>query len=276
MFPQHGFIDTITDFSGVNHDSALAKIFINPYAAVPSMHCAFALMIGVTGVAVCRHWWSKACWALWPLLIAWVVIVTANHYWVDVGARLDGRGRRGRWSPSGCWPAPGPRPGPGAPPRRRRRPRPEPTALATARDRSLTAMESSAPPRAPGGRRNGRQRPQRPGASLLRPRAPDRVAADPERDLDGRPDRQPGRRRPGHPAPLLPRRRRLHPRLGDGHARRPLLADVGQGDAVRRLPRLDPGPDRGGDRARRGRRLLRRHAAKTSPRRCAWSPCSAR
>lgn len=83
MFPEHGFVDTITDFSQVNHDSAIAKIFINPYAAVPSMHCAFALMIGGTGVAVCRHWWSKAWWAFWPLLISWVVIVTANHYWVD-------------------------------------------------------------------------------------------------------------------------------------------------------------------------------------------------
>lgn len=83
MFPEQGFLDTITDFSNVNHDSALAKIFINPYAAVPSMHCAFALMIGGTGVMVCRHWWSKAIWAFWPVLICWVVIVTANHYWVD-------------------------------------------------------------------------------------------------------------------------------------------------------------------------------------------------
>ena len=49
MFPEHGFVDTITDFSNVNHDSTLAKIFINPYAAVPSMHCAFALMIGMHG-----------------------------------------------------------------------------------------------------------------------------------------------------------------------------------------------------------------------------------
>ena len=47
------------------------------------MHCAFALMIGGTGVVVCRHWWAKAWWAFWPILIAWVVIVTANHYWVD-------------------------------------------------------------------------------------------------------------------------------------------------------------------------------------------------
>jgi membrane-associated phospholipid phosphatase len=85
MFPAHGFVDTITDFSNVNHDSTLAKIFINPYAAVPSMHCAFALMIGATGFMVCRRWFSKAFWAFWPVLIAWVVIVTANHYWVDVG-----------------------------------------------------------------------------------------------------------------------------------------------------------------------------------------------
>jgi len=84
MFPEHGFVDTITDFSNVNHDSTLAKVFINPYAAVPSMHCAFAAMIGVTGVRVCRNWWSKAWWAVWPLLIAWVVIVTGNHYWADV------------------------------------------------------------------------------------------------------------------------------------------------------------------------------------------------
>ncbi len=84
MFPEHGFVDTITDFSGVNHDSTLAKIFINPYAAVPSMHCAFAMMIGCTGAIVCRNRFAKAFWAFWPLLIAWVVIVTANHYWIDV------------------------------------------------------------------------------------------------------------------------------------------------------------------------------------------------
>ena len=84
MFPEDGFVDTITEFSGVNHDSTLAKIFINPYAAVPSMHCAFALMIGATGVGVCRTRLAKSFWAIWPLLISWVVIVTGNHYWVDV------------------------------------------------------------------------------------------------------------------------------------------------------------------------------------------------
>ena len=83
MFPELGFVDTINDYSNVNHDSSLAKIFINPYAAVPSMHCAYSMLIGATGVVVCRHWISKACWAVWPLLVSWVTIVTANHYWVD-------------------------------------------------------------------------------------------------------------------------------------------------------------------------------------------------
>jgi membrane-associated phospholipid phosphatase len=83
MFPEYGFVDTINDFSNVNHDSSLAKIFINPYAAVPSMHCAFAMMIGASGIMVCRRWWAKAWWAFWPLLVSWVTVVTANHYWID-------------------------------------------------------------------------------------------------------------------------------------------------------------------------------------------------
>lgn len=92
LFPEHGFVDTINDFSGVNHDSALVKVFINPYAAVPSMHCAFALMVGLSGTLLCRRRLAKALWALWPALVAWVVIVTANHYWVDAvfGAMVAG------------------------------------------------------------------------------------------------------------------------------------------------------------------------------------------
>jgi membrane-associated phospholipid phosphatase len=83
MFPEYGFVDTLNAYSDVGHDSSLAKIFINPYAAVPSMHCAFAMMIGGTGVIVCRHLASKVLWGLWPLLVSWVTVVTANHYWVD-------------------------------------------------------------------------------------------------------------------------------------------------------------------------------------------------
>jgi membrane-associated phospholipid phosphatase len=119
LFPEYGFVDTINDFSNVNHDSALAKLFINPYAAVPSMHCAFALMIGASGVRLARHWYTRAFWAAWPVLVFWVVIVTGNHYWVDaalgamvaavaalVASRLLARARPEAWS----WRAPAPAP----------------------------------------------------------------------------------------------------------------------------------------------------------------------
>lgn len=86
MFPEYGFIDTINSYSSVNHDSAVAKLFINPFAAVPSMHSAVALMIGGTGFMVCRNRFARAFWLFWPLVVAWVTIVTANHYWFDVAA----------------------------------------------------------------------------------------------------------------------------------------------------------------------------------------------
>ena len=92
LFEEFGFVDTITDFSNVNHDSALVKVFVNPYAAVPSMHIAFALLISVPGLLLSRHLWSKAFWAVYPLLVFWVVVVTANHYWMDaaIGALVAG------------------------------------------------------------------------------------------------------------------------------------------------------------------------------------------
>ena len=61
----------------------LAQLFINPFAAVPSMHCAVALMIGGSGVVVSKSLFGKCFWGTWPLLVASVTIVTANHYWID-------------------------------------------------------------------------------------------------------------------------------------------------------------------------------------------------
>jgi PAP2 superfamily len=83
LFPSEHLVDTITSYAQVNHDSGLVKLFINPYAAIPSMHVAFSTMIGVTGVLISRHAITRVLWTLYPLLVFWVVIVTANHFWVD-------------------------------------------------------------------------------------------------------------------------------------------------------------------------------------------------
>jgi membrane-associated phospholipid phosphatase len=36
----------------------------------------------------CRHWWSKAFWAVWPAWVWFCVIATANHFWLDVAAGI--------------------------------------------------------------------------------------------------------------------------------------------------------------------------------------------
>jgi len=83
LYPQEGFVDTITQYAQVNHDSGLVKIFINPYAAIPSMHCAFSMMIGVTGAMLARHRVTRVLWCLYPATVFFVVLVTANHFWID-------------------------------------------------------------------------------------------------------------------------------------------------------------------------------------------------
>ena len=46
MFPEHGFVDTLAASSTVNHGSGLIELASNPYAAMPSVHSADALIIG--------------------------------------------------------------------------------------------------------------------------------------------------------------------------------------------------------------------------------------
>jgi hypothetical protein len=82
FFEGLGFVDSLDQVS-VNHDSAMVQMFVNPYAAIPSMHCAFALMIGTTGVKLSKHRAAKVFWGLYPLLVLFVVMVTANHFWLD-------------------------------------------------------------------------------------------------------------------------------------------------------------------------------------------------
>jgi membrane-associated phospholipid phosphatase len=50
---------------------------------VPSMHVAFALMIAVPGFFLVRNRLIKAFWAIYPALVTFVVMATANHFWMD-------------------------------------------------------------------------------------------------------------------------------------------------------------------------------------------------
>ena len=86
FFPELGFVDTIAYYVNVQHDSGLVALFFNPYAAVPSMHVAFALMVSVPALLVVRNRVAKVLWGLYPVVVTFVVLVTGNHWFMDAVA----------------------------------------------------------------------------------------------------------------------------------------------------------------------------------------------
>lgn len=54
MFPELGFVDTLAGLAALNHGSAVIEIASNPYAAMPSLHAADSLLVGVTMALIVR------------------------------------------------------------------------------------------------------------------------------------------------------------------------------------------------------------------------------
>jgi membrane-associated phospholipid phosphatase len=88
MFPTFGFADTLSEFGGLNHGSGLIEMASNPYAAMPSLHAADALIVGVSLALIVRRPWAKALWLLWPAWVCFAVMATGNHFWLDCVAGI--------------------------------------------------------------------------------------------------------------------------------------------------------------------------------------------
>jgi membrane-associated phospholipid phosphatase len=84
LMPEWGFSDAIKQFTGMTVEKGPSSEVLNLYAAVPSMHVCFAILLGWSMVRLTGRRAVKALWALYPLLITFVVIVTGNHYLMDV------------------------------------------------------------------------------------------------------------------------------------------------------------------------------------------------
>ena len=82
FMPEWGFSDSVAEFVGEKADQS-ANVLYNPFAAVPSMHVAFALMIAIPAIILVKHRALKVLWAFYPLVVSFVVMVTANHFWLD-------------------------------------------------------------------------------------------------------------------------------------------------------------------------------------------------
>jgi len=88
MFPDLGFADTLGDFGGLNHGSGLVQLAANPYAAMPSLHAADALIVGIVLFSVCRNRFVKVFWLVWPAWVWFSVMGTGNHFALDVLAGI--------------------------------------------------------------------------------------------------------------------------------------------------------------------------------------------
>ncbi|MHB8531303.1 MAG: phosphatase PAP2 family protein [Solirubrobacteraceae bacterium] len=122
FMPEWGFSDTVADIAKVNIDQHGGAInaLTNLYAAVPSMHVAFALMIGWTLARLVRTPVARVLWIVYPFLMTFVIIVTANHFIVDAllgaitaaasayGAKWLARARPAVWRFSAVAPTPAP------------------------------------------------------------------------------------------------------------------------------------------------------------------------
>jgi membrane-associated phospholipid phosphatase len=98
FLPEWGFADTVASFVGESAENS-ANALYNPFAAIPSMHVAFALMVAVPAISLVRHRSLKVLWATYPVVVTFVVVVTANHFWVDafLGALTAGVSAWGAW-----------------------------------------------------------------------------------------------------------------------------------------------------------------------------------
>jgi len=77
-----GFVDTVTQHSNA-YRVLQPPAFTNQYAAMPSLHVGWNLLMGIAIVRHASTRWARAFgWAM-PILMYVATVVTANHYLLD-------------------------------------------------------------------------------------------------------------------------------------------------------------------------------------------------
>jgi hypothetical protein len=129
LLPQHfGFVDTLDKYPTFwSFKRGAVNKISNQYAAMPSVHCAWALWCAIVLVPRLKRTWAKALAALYPLGTVTAIVLTGNHFVLDavggfmilgigyVLARIftrAGRRKRDATTPPSASPPPPPPPEP--------------------------------------------------------------------------------------------------------------------------------------------------------------------
>ncbi|SEQ19432.1 PAP2 superfamily protein [Streptomyces sp. yr375] len=82
MLAATGLVDTARVYGPSVYGPPQTDHLSNQFAAMPSLHFGWALMVAVGLIVATRSRW-RWLWLLHPLLTLLVIVGTANHYWLD-------------------------------------------------------------------------------------------------------------------------------------------------------------------------------------------------
>jgi len=83
MFPNLGFVDTARVFGPASYGAGSPyKGFANQFAAMPSLHFGWALVIAWAVLLATKSRWRSIVLAH-PVITLAAIVLTANHYWLD-------------------------------------------------------------------------------------------------------------------------------------------------------------------------------------------------
>ncbi|GAA3847993.1 phosphatase PAP2 family protein [Streptomyces coacervatus] len=82
MLAATGLVDTAHVYGPSVYGPPSSDHLSNQFAAMPSLHFGWALMVAIGLIAATRSRW-RWLWLLHPLVTLLVIVGTANHYWLD-------------------------------------------------------------------------------------------------------------------------------------------------------------------------------------------------
>lgn len=82
FLPEYGFVDTIELFGPAIYSSRDLAPYYNLFAAMPSLHLGWTLLLGVLFLRT-NYIWLKAFGVIYPALTFFAITLTGNHYIID-------------------------------------------------------------------------------------------------------------------------------------------------------------------------------------------------
>jgi PAP2 superfamily len=81
-----GVADTVSHATSIDLSSSLVSSLYNPYAAVPSMHVGFAVIVAAAVWRLARRPLWRAVALAYPAFVVLVIVATGNHFFFDAVA----------------------------------------------------------------------------------------------------------------------------------------------------------------------------------------------